>query len=58
MRVLLRDAGCDCGRCVRKAIRLDVRERTYPLVVPLVVLRPRAAWTRMHHPFAVRWGYA
>ena len=49
----LTSPACGHPRCIRGAALLIVRERTYPLVVPLLRGRaPRAAG------FAVRWGFA
>lgn len=45
-----------CPRCVRAAAYLALRERTYPLVVPVLLVCPRAPWA-WAAPFAVRWGH-
>jgi hypothetical protein len=48
---------CPCEVCrPRGRVRTAVREWTYPLVVPLVVVDPLTPWARLPHALAVRVG--
>ena len=48
---------CTCPNCVRGALALELRDRTWPLVVRLVTLPWDAAWARVA-PLVTRWGSA
>lgn len=51
-----------CGTyptCIRSAAINAMRERTYPLIVPVYLGCPSAPWRRfIGHVFLIRWGIA
>lgn len=47
-----------CPSCTRAAALIEMREHTYPLVVPVLLICPRSPWRRQRAPLLVRWGHA
>lgn len=47
---------CDCANCVRALIRLEVRERTWPLVTTLALVCPHGPWRPLGPALLARWG--
>lgn len=50
---------CDQPACVRSAVLTALRDRTYPLVVPVRIDPPHVSWRRSTgRVFLLAWGWS